>query len=78
VQLQDNYQRVLMVSHTTDVAGGLGTILQVSLNTTITNMAERGRVHHRARAALRDWHRCRPAAGALILLKFDLADATEP
>jgi hypothetical protein len=77
VQLQDNYQRVLMVSHTTDLAGGAATIRQVWLNTTITNLAAVGGsiigLFLGAGGAATDL-----PAGHLLLLKFDLADATEP
>jgi hypothetical protein len=78
VQLQDNYQRVLMVSATTDVAGGLGTILQVSLNTTITNMASAGGSTIGLALLSATGTAADPAVGAIILLKLDLADATEP
>lgn len=78
VQLQDNYQRILMVVCTTMVAGGVGgTVRQVVVNTTPMAMAAVGGSTFglvlTAGAALVD-----PAVGETLLLKFDLADATEP
>lgn len=77
VQLQDNYQRVLMATCTTDVAGGVAAIRQCYLNTTNTNMAAVGGsiigLTFTAGAALAD-----PAVGEILLLKFELSDATEP
>lgn len=78
VQLQDNYQRILMVVQTTIVAGGVGaTVRQVVVNSTPMNMAAVGGSTFglvlTAGAALVD-----PAVGETLLLNLTLADATEP
>jgi hypothetical protein len=78
VQLQDAYQRVLGVSVTTDVAGGLATVVHAALNTTITNLATVGGSTIGVALLSAAGVAADPTAGDLILLRFDLADATEP
>lgn len=78
VQLQDNYQRVLGLSVTTDVAGGLATVIAAALNTTVTNMASVGGSTIGVALLSATGTALDPTAGDLILLNLTLADATEP
>jgi hypothetical protein len=78
VQLQDSYQRVLGVRATTDVAGGLATVIACALNTTITNMTSVGGSTIGIALLSATGTALDPAAGDVILLNFTLADATEP
>jgi hypothetical protein len=78
LQLQDNYQRVLMAQVTTDVAGGLATVIACGLNATITNMASAGGSTIGLALLSATGTALDPTAGDLVLLRLDLADATEP
>lgn len=78
VQLQDQYQRVLGVSFTADLAGGLSSTVAVALNSTITNMTSAGGSTIGLALLSATATAADPTAGDLILLRFDLADATEP
>lgn len=78
LRLQDNYQRVLGASITTDVAGGLATVLHCALNSTITAMATAGGSTIGLALLSATGTAADPAAGDIILLKLDLQDATEP
>lgn len=76
VQFQDNYQRLLGVGMTLEVAGGVAAG-QMAVNTTTTNMAAAGGsvvgLTTIAGGVAADL-----ASGTLVLLRFFLADATEP
>ncbi len=78
VKLQDNYQRVLRVTYNGQLAGGLSLIVNVGINSTITNMdAANGSVIGLALLSATGVAADQQAA-ELGLLSFTLADATEP
>ena len=78
VKLQDNYQRCLSVTANGQLAGGLSAIVNVGLNSTITNMTAQGGSVIGLALLSATGTAADPAADELMLLTFVLADATEP
>jgi hypothetical protein len=78
VTLQDNYQRVLEVGLVIQKAGGLSTIMSIGINSTLTNMAAQGGSVIALALLSATGTVADPANGDLVLVKFGLADATEP
>ena len=78
VQLQDNYQRLMMVSESVQNATGVVTTADVGISSTITNMTANGGSIIGLQLLNTAGGAADPASGDLVLLTFILNDATEP
>lgn len=78
ITLQDNYQRLVGLSFFTRVAGGLGNIVAIHENTTISNMSSGGGSIIGVALLSSTATAADPTSGHTLVIRFDLQDATEP
>ncbi len=76
-KMQDNYQRILRVDFIEQLAGGLGTLMGVGINSTLTNLDAAGGSEI-AIALLSATVTAADPAVETILFTFTLADSTAP